>query len=157
MKLELKNIYYSERMSEETPCYQAIVYIDGKKAISVDNHGQGGCDNHGAIHPFTRKDIDKVIDYLAKESGDTFEPLDTWCHNQLFLKEDTKYLRKTMKNNILFFKNKSDNLKGKYYTVKIQNNIGSLIAYIKDKYPQSIILNDMSLEDALKTFRKEVA
>ena len=31
----------------------------------------------------------------------------------------------------------------------------SLMAYIKDKYPQSIILNDISFDDALKTFRNE--
>ena len=33
-------------------------------------------------------------------------------------------------------------------------NLGFL--YIKDKYPQSIILNDMPFDKALKTFRKEI-
>ena len=34
-KLELKNISYYERGSEETPCYNATVYVNGKKAIEV--------------------------------------------------------------------------------------------------------------------------
>lgn len=157
MKLELKNIKYFESGSRETPCYNADVFINGKKAIHVYNDGNGGCDAQLMIKPFTYTDLRDVYNYLNDQSEIDHEPLEEWCHNQLFLKEDIKYLRKTMKNNILFFKNKSDNLKGKYYTVRIQNNIGGLIAYIKDKYPQSIILNDMSLEDALKTFRKEVA
>ena len=32
----------------------------------------------------------------------------------------------------------------------------ALAIYIKDKYPQSIILNDMPFDQALKTFRKEI-
>ena len=56
----------------------------------------------------------------------------------------------------MFFENKEDISKGQYYMIKIQNNIMGLIAYIKDKYPQSIILNDMPFDQALKTFRNEV-
>ena len=33
--LEVKNISHYERGSEETPCYNATVYINGKKAIEV--------------------------------------------------------------------------------------------------------------------------
>jgi hypothetical protein len=44
MKLELKNIKYFASGSQETPCYTATVYVDGKKAIYVDNDGHGGCD-----------------------------------------------------------------------------------------------------------------
>ena len=55
----------------------------------------------------------------------------------------------------MFFEKKEDISKGQYYMIKIQNNIMGLIAYIKDKYPQSIILNDMPFDKALKTFRNE--
>ena len=43
-KLEVKNISHYARGSEETPCYNATVYINGKKAIEVSNEGRGGCD-----------------------------------------------------------------------------------------------------------------
>jgi len=42
--LEVKNITHYARGSEETPCYNATVYINGKKAIEVSNDGHGGCD-----------------------------------------------------------------------------------------------------------------
>jgi len=157
MKLELKNISYYERGSEETPCYDATVYINGKKAIDVSNNGQGGCDRQYPIEPFTYKDIEKVNNYLAEKSGDDFEPLDTWCQRELFINQDKKLLKRTMKKNIMVFVNKEDIANGRYYLFKIQNNVMSLMAYIKDKYPQSIILNDMSFDEALKTFRNEVS
>ena len=45
MKIELKNIKHSEMASHETNCYTASIYVDGKKAGTVDNEGYGGCDN----------------------------------------------------------------------------------------------------------------
>jgi hypothetical protein len=45
MKIELKNIKYSEFASHETSCYEATIYIDGKKAGIVENDGRGGCDH----------------------------------------------------------------------------------------------------------------
>ena len=58
-----------------------------------------------------------------------------------------------MKNNIMFFRDENDIKSGQYTLAKIQNNIGGLMAYIKDKYPKCFILNEMPLEKALETFR----
>lgn len=44
MKIELKNIKHSEFASFETHCYQATLYIDGKRTATVANDGHGGCD-----------------------------------------------------------------------------------------------------------------
>ena len=46
MKVELKNIKVSERMSEETICFTANIYIDGKKVGSAENNGCGGATTH---------------------------------------------------------------------------------------------------------------
>jgi hypothetical protein len=45
MEIELKNIKRSEMASQETHCYSATIYVNGKKAGTVDNDGYGGCDN----------------------------------------------------------------------------------------------------------------
>ena len=42
MKIELKKIEFSERMSEETNCFVADLYINGRKAGYVKNDGHGG-------------------------------------------------------------------------------------------------------------------
>jgi len=48
MKIELKKISFNERMSDETNCFVADLYINGKKVGSCDNGGRGGpTDYHG--------------------------------------------------------------------------------------------------------------
>lgn len=42
MKIELKNVKHAKFASEETDCFEASVYIDGKKAGTVSNDGRGG-------------------------------------------------------------------------------------------------------------------
>ena len=43
MKIELKKISFYEKMSEETNCFRAEVYINGKNVGYAKNDGQGGC------------------------------------------------------------------------------------------------------------------
>lgn len=42
MKLELRNVHFSERMSDETNCFSATVYVNGKRVGEVENRGCGG-------------------------------------------------------------------------------------------------------------------
>lgn len=37
-----------ERQSRETPCFEAVIALDGKKVITASNQGNGGCDD---FHP----------------------------------------------------------------------------------------------------------
>ena len=49
-----------ESLSEETNCFSATLYIDGKKTGEVNNSGRGGCNHY---YPF---DIEKPINEYAK-------------------------------------------------------------------------------------------
>ena len=60
MKLELKNIKVCKWASEETHCYQAVVYVNGKPAIEVSNEGHGGGDSQWAIDSNNRTIVDEV-------------------------------------------------------------------------------------------------
>jgi hypothetical protein len=42
MHVELKKVKFHEDMSDETNCFSAEVWVDGKKLADVSNHGQGG-------------------------------------------------------------------------------------------------------------------
>src|SRR3546814_20887031 len=46
MKIELKNVHYSPHSSQETACFTAAVWLDGKNAGTVRNAGQGGCHHY---------------------------------------------------------------------------------------------------------------
>ena len=56
MKLELKNIKFYESMSEETNCFQADLFINGKKIAYVKNSGQGGCTDYN-VHDFKLQSV----------------------------------------------------------------------------------------------------
>jgi hypothetical protein len=43
MKITLKNIKFSEALSEETNAFVADVYVNGKKVAYAKNEGHGGC------------------------------------------------------------------------------------------------------------------
>lgn len=52
MLLTLKNISFSEALSEETNAFTADVYLDGVKRATASNHGQGGpTDVHAHAKP----------------------------------------------------------------------------------------------------------
>ena len=46
--ITLKNVKYAAHASQETHCFQATVYVNGKKFCVVSNEGHGGCDSHDA-------------------------------------------------------------------------------------------------------------
>lgn len=62
--ITLKNIKHSEFASEETHCYQATIYVDGKKFATVSNDGCGGPDN---VEPFSKnwKDLQSLEERIA--------------------------------------------------------------------------------------------
>ena len=162
-KIEMKNISYYARGSEETPCYNATVYINGKKAVEVSNDGHGGSDRQHTypqsefnVREIDRWCVEKFGQSTWEYNGETYSTdldLEHYCHDELYKWLDTKLLKKNMKKNIMFFRDENDIKSGKYSLAKIQNNFGGLVAYIKDKFPKCIILNDMPLDQALETFR----
>lgn len=60
MKIELKNIKYAAFASQETLCFSASVYIDGKRVGEVSNEGYGGANYW---HPYT---IEQTINKYAE-------------------------------------------------------------------------------------------
>lgn len=44
-RITIKNVHFSEALSEETNAFTADVYLDGKKFGYAKNNGQGGCTN----------------------------------------------------------------------------------------------------------------
>lgn len=59
MNFALKNIKFYESMSEETNCFQADLFIDGKKRGEVKNDGRGGCTD---VRPLYDQNKDKFIE-----------------------------------------------------------------------------------------------
>jgi hypothetical protein len=110
MKIELKNIRFSEALSEETNAFTADLYVNGKKAGYCKNTGQGGCTDYYGIEKHS-SDIIKEAEAYCKAQPDidfgTFTIKNNLEHtiDQLFedwLKaKETKKFEKQMKTAIL--------------------------------------------------------
>jgi hypothetical protein len=162
MKIELKNIKHSEFASHETNCYEATIYINGKREGLVSNDGQGGCDN---VTPWQlAQEIDAyaktlppvVCEWIDPKTGEPFvleqthetifgDLLNQWLH--------AKDLKKVMANRILF--QKED---GKIYEtktmpatdLKVHLNQTRLQEILKAKK----VLNFLPFDEALSIYKE---
>lgn len=115
MKVELKRIEFSERLSEETNAFAADLYINGKKVGYCKNDGQGGCTCYNG---YTKEDNQVIADAeahfkslpMVKPDGYnfTYQPsLESAIDDQFELwlkKREEKKMQKLMETAILFGK-----------------------------------------------------
>jgi hypothetical protein len=171
-KVEVKNISYYKRGSEETPCYNATVYINGKKAIEVSNDGHGGSDRQDQYPEMNDFHPSKHILTLANEwcvakfgqktweyNGKTYSTdldLEHYCQQELYNWLDTKLLKKELKSKYLCIEKEKDEefivsfkRKGDHMDDYFKN-------FLKTDYPHMVekCLNFMPFDQALKLFKE---
>jgi len=163
MNLEMKAIKFSEWASEETYCYQANVYLDGKPLAMVSNDGHGGCDREYSHNKFKgdyRATMKKVNDYFKslpntdvgkyKNVPEGFEQtFERWCHDQVCTYLYRRDMKKALKKNKVV-KRKNDEGKMSLYDY----GINVLSDAIKHRWPEAIILNDLPEDEALTIWRE---
>ncbi len=69
MNITLKNIKHSEFASQETHCFEATVYVDGKRSFIAKNDGHGGDDYYYPINGETMQDVHNKVDIINAELG----------------------------------------------------------------------------------------
>ena len=162
MNLEMKAIKHSEWASEETYCYQANVYLDGKPFAMVSNDGHGGCDREYSHNKFkgdyraTMKKVGEYFKSLPKRDVGKYdwapegfdESFEGWCHEQVTNYLITKDVKKALKKNKVVYQKNDDGKMG-LYDWHINANSDAL----KKRYPESVILNDLPIDEAVKIWR----
>jgi|TARA_X000001316_G_C918279_1_gene32444 hypothetical protein len=164
--LEVKNLSHYARGSEETPCYNATVYINGKKAIEISNDGRGGMDMQHQYPDIEERGIVEQADNWCKKkfgkesftyTSDGEEEvcsydidLEQYCHKVLYDWLDTKSLKKDMKAKYLFVE------KGQLMAYKrIANDTETSFKHFFEKnHPTSKCLNFLPFDDALKLYKE---
>jgi len=160
-KLEVKNISYYARGSEETPCYNATVYINGKKAIEVSNEGHGGSDRQHTYPEMQRGLLQEVNKYCIEKFGqETWEhggktystdlDLEHYCHKELYDWLDRKTLKKDLNAKFLC---QEDKELFAYKKPKGYKEEG-FKSFLNENHPKAKCLNFMAFEDALKLFKE---
>ena len=120
MKLELKNIKHTSWASEETHCYQASLYVDGKPVAIVSNDGRGGADrdySHPKFKGEYRAKMAEVHEYFdglppspfSYEGADGVmihdslpQTLEFWCCDQVNDWLSARELKNKLKKQFLF-------------------------------------------------------
>ena len=86
MKFEIKNLKHSEFASQETHCFEATLYKDGKRFCIVKNAGHGGPNDYNTIGSMEHKALRKELAVIDKKLGKEILPseyLENGLHNCL--------------------------------------------------------------------------
>ncbi len=155
--VELRNVKHLSTLSEETPAYSGVIYVDGVKFCEVTNRGHGGGDDyHSAATTQTRASIyDQVMEldalisvtYPRDEKYDMAESLECMCHGWVWDIAEQKSFKSKFSRTVMMLDN------DKIYSIKGKKSDG-LIAAVRKKYPQAVILNTLSFDDAFKLYKK---
>jgi hypothetical protein len=164
MKIELKNIKYAAFASEETSCYEATLWVDGKKIGNVSNDGRGGCDNfHGDRKAFEAAEewcILNLPDKVYTKEKDGFDGihtqnLESLCGQLLEDHLSAKDLAKALISKAVFYTPGSRGLFTKAYKGKVKPD-DRLFESVRTAHPGAVILNTLPRDEALKIYKENV-
>ena len=167
MKVELKNLKHSEFASRETNCFEATVYINGKRAFYARNDGNGGADLYAPLENQDRGKFTSLLNDLINHCltlpkwGSEFGGKDNMdvtpeilIGNLVNDTLDAKKLKKSLKKKVLFINENGIYQTGYGNKRPVDQN---LIDMVKDENPDSIVLNCLAFSEALDLYRGEHA
>lgn len=135
---ELKNVKVLESNSQETYCYTATLYYNGKALAKVSNSGRGGADDHVVLD---RETWDRVVERPHDPSG-----LEAICHGLVADHLIAQDLKRDLRKKAVFL------LDGGLSAISYQGGAkpdARMFDMVKQRHPEAVILNTMDLRDAL--------
>lgn len=142
----LKNIKINHKLSEETYCYTATLYLNGKKVAECSNHGHGGNDLYRWVSEAARDEARAAARALDPEALPGVK-LGDWIVefavgdllNDHVRKED---LKRMMRTKTLFRKPTETYRDGEWCTVQSKFD-PKVKSFLVGKYgPEVFILNE---------------
>ena len=165
MKVELKNLKHSEFASHETNCFEATIWLNGKRAFFAQNDGHGGADYYAPLENQERSEFNGLLNDLINHCltlpkwGSEFGGEDSMdvtpeilIGNIVNEMLDAKKLKKSLNKKVLFVNENGIYQTGYRGSRKVDQN---LIDMVKDENPDSIILNCLAFNEALDLYRGE--
>lgn len=106
MKIEVKNIKVNMAFSEETICFKADVFVEGKKVMYAENNGHGEFTN---VRPYLQKNtinlFKSATEYLSSKATNKYETIysiekfvDDAINSYVDEKENKKFINKKNKH-----------------------------------------------------------
>ena len=171
MKITLKKIEHSEFQSQETNCFKADLYVDGKPFAIVSNDGIGGCDMHykHPKNPQTPQEYHEELDRVFKwhkenttyktefdDRGYSEGSLDMTVSDILVDHLITKDVKKLMSRSMIVFEKGQEGYykfgKKKYGIV--QETMDAFKAKLDKWYGDKwVCINDMPIDEAVAYYK----
>lgn len=159
MKIELKNIQHAEFASEETHCYEASLYVNGKRVAVVSNDGHGGAD---MIHVVGKNGaqlansalVEEAKQYLAENADHDYGPeaaLEIHCSdlvNEWLIERDVK---RSLSRNVMFVK---PDAHGVFY---FKGTKAGDAQRAQDARPDVTVLNLLPIKQAVELWKENAA
>lgn len=147
-EITLKGFKHAAFASQETLCFEATVYIDGKKAGHARNDGCGGC---------TYVHLDAEFRHLDTPENDLEGKVDAIAYDLVAKKQDKQALASTkreLSKHILFRRKDTPAGQSRIF----RNAVGSpqeaaIYAKLKADPTVEVIYNHLPLEEATKLLR----
>jgi len=163
MNITVKNVKIAEFASEETLCFQATVYVDGKRAFTAHNDGRGGSNFYYPLKGGNRDAIKSVVKYAAAlPEIETTLPATDGSDDYFSYQPSIDYLVNEAVEDFQIQKDVKRLLKkvaifddGKIYTFNIAGRDAPRVrVQIEERHPKCIILNNEPLDEAVKLYKK---
>lgn len=158
MKVEIKNVKYSQFASRETSCFEATVYIDGKRMGIVSNDGHGGPNNHDS-----RELVEALIEHtktlptrtwrLNGEELEVSPDIDTAIDDLLMAYLHGRDLKRALSKRVLFV-DKDGALRQTSTMTKPELETTLCAPDLGQRFRSNRILNLMPFDLALTTYRE---
>lgn len=155
MKIELKALKYSDFASQETHCFQANIYIDGKMRGTADNDGRGGMTTirpwelYEEIKLHTDKIPPQIVDYNGAKLTLETSP-DSLIDEFVTLALHEKDLKRAMKTRILFTRKNQVFETQAFDAAKLKAAVNH--PQVREKLDADEILNLLPVGEALKLY-----
>jgi hypothetical protein len=155
MKIELKALKYSDFASQETHCFQANIYIDGKMKGTADNDGRGGMTTirpwqlHNEIKLHTDKIPPRIVKYGDTEMSLEASP-DSYIDELVTLALHEKDLKRAMKTRILFTRGNQVFETQKFDAAKLSAAVNH--PQVREKLDADQVLNLLPIAEALEIY-----
>ena len=176
MEITLKNVKHYESMSEETYCFEASLYADGKRVGRVSNRGTGGCHDYDfdmkterELDEWCKANLPKWTFEAETSFGDEEQDTSLEIHISNLVTDflDNKHLKNLLNKSVIVMDDnceegevwewKFSKYLSKYKAMSktdIINGVTSALAKDTTKV-NPVVLNSLSLDDAKKVyFRK---
>ena len=162
MNITVKNVKIADFASEETLCFQATVYVDGKRAFIAHNDGHGGANYYYPLKGGNRDAIKSVGKHAATlPKIQTTLPATDGSDNCFSYQQDIDHLVNEAVEEFQIQKDIKRLMKkvaiyedGEIYTFNIAGRDAPRVRNrIEERHPTCIILNNEPLEEAVKLYK----